>query len=75
MFCLLPLARLAAQDVSVGQPVWLLPEPASEVLPQPKSRLRVDYPDEMRQTSEMGYVIVSYRSGSAFIRYGFFIGV
>jgi TonB family protein len=58
LFCVLPLARLAAQDVSVGEPVWYLPEPAPEVMPKPKSRVRPDYPDEMRQTSEMGYVII-----------------
>ena len=58
MFCILPLARVAAQDVSVGEPVWFLPGPAPEVMSQPKSRLRVNYPDQMRQTSELGYVII-----------------
>ena len=58
LFCLLPLARLAAQDVTVGEPVWFQPGLAPDVMPQPKSRLRPSYPDEMRKTGEMGYVII-----------------
>jgi len=58
MFCLLPLARLTAQDVTVGEPVWFSRDPVPEVMPKPKSRLRPDYPDEMRKTSEVGYVIL-----------------
>jgi TonB family protein len=58
LFCLLPLARLAAQEVSIGEPVWMLPDPAPEVMPKPKSRLRPDYPDEMRNTVEVGYVVI-----------------
>jgi TonB family protein len=59
LLCLLPLVRLAAQDVTVGEPVWFLPEPPPEVMPKPKSRLRVEYPEEMRKTSEVGYVIIT----------------
>ena len=59
LFCVLSLSRLAAQDVIVGEPVWFLPDPAPDALPQPKSRLRPDYPDEMSKTSELGYVIIT----------------
>ena len=65
MFCVLPLARLVAQDVSFGEPVWLLPDPAPEIMPQPKGRLQVDYPDEMRKTGEVGYVIIVHRIDAA----------
>ncbi|MBW8780724.1 MAG: TonB family protein [Verrucomicrobia bacterium] len=58
-WCALPLGRVSAQDVTVGEPVWFLPEPAPEELPKQKKKLRPDYPDEMRKTSEVGYVIVT----------------
>lgn len=51
-------SRLGAQDVTVGDAVWASTEPAPEVLPVAKSRLRPDYPDELRKTNETGYVIV-----------------
>mgnify|MGYP001550175669 CR=1 FL=1 len=50
--------RLDAQDVTVGEPVWAASDPAPDVMPAPKSRLRPDYPDEMRKTDEIGYVII-----------------
>ncbi len=59
MLCVLSLARLAAQDVTVGEPVWFSRDPAPDLMPKPKSRLRPDYPYEMRKTSEMGYVIIT----------------
>src|SRR5476649_2119028 len=49
---------LRAQDVTVGDVVWAGAEPAPEVLPASKGRLRPDYPDELRKTNETGYVIV-----------------
>jgi TonB family protein len=50
--------RLQAQDVTVGDAVWAAPEPAPDVMPAPRSRLRPDYPDEMRKTDEIGYAII-----------------
>ncbi len=49
---------LRAQDVTVGDPVWLLSDPAPDELPKTKGRLKPDYPDELRKTAETGYVIV-----------------
>lgn len=51
-------SELRAQDVTVGDPVWAGAEPAPEVLPVPRGKLRPDYPDEMRKTDEIGYVII-----------------
>jgi TonB family protein len=53
--------RLTAQDVTVGEPAWFEAEGIPEVPPQTRNRLRVDYPDELRQrdTGETGYVIVT----------------
>lgn len=50
---------LRGQDVTVGDPVWAAADAAPDVMPVAKSRLRPDYPDEMRKTEEIGYVIVS----------------
>ncbi len=49
---------LRAQDVTVGEPVWSGTEAAPEVMPVPRGKLRPDYPDEMRKTDEIGYVII-----------------
>jgi len=49
---------LRAQDVTVGNPVWLLPNGAPDELPKARSRLKPDYPDELRKTTETGYVII-----------------
>lgn len=51
--------RAAAQDVTVGDPVWFQSDPPPNELPKPKSRLRPDYPDEMRKSAEVGYVILT----------------
>jgi TonB family protein len=39
--------------------MWAGVDPAPDTLPVPKSKLRPDYPDEMRKTGEIGYVIIS----------------
>jgi TonB family protein len=52
-------ARLAAQDILVTDPIWFFPGPAPEEMAKPKSRLRPEYPNEMRKTDETGYVIVT----------------
>ena len=58
---LLPLgpARLGAQDVTVGEPQWFSPDAAPEILPQSKSKLRPEYPDDLRKLTEIGYVAIS----------------
>ena len=57
--CALPLVRLAAQDVTVGEPQWFFPEPAPEVMPKAKRKLKPDYPDEMWKLGEVGYVVLA----------------
>lgn len=52
------IPSLRAQDVTVGDAVWAAGDAAPDVLPVPKSRLRPDYPDELRKTDEIGYVII-----------------
>ena len=49
---------LRAQEVTVGEPVWLLPGPAPDELPKLKHPLKPDYPKDLRKTEEMGYVVV-----------------
>jgi TonB family protein len=56
--CLLASGAFA-QDVTVGDPVWFETDAAPATLPQPRSRLRPDYPDEMRKSPELGYVIIN----------------
>jgi TonB family protein len=51
-------SRLDAQDVTVSDPAWLSVEPAPDQLPRLKSRLRPEYPDEMRKVDEPGYVLI-----------------
>jgi TonB family protein len=54
------LASVAlAQDVTVGEVVWFETAPPPTTLPQPRHRLRPDYPKEMRESSEFGYVIIA----------------
>lgn len=48
-----------AQDVVVGEPVWEGADAPPEEMPKTKSRLRVEFPEEMRKTTELGYVIVN----------------
>jgi len=52
------MARLAAQDVTVGDPIWFRPDPAPDKMPAARGRVRVPYPNEMRKTDEIGYVII-----------------
>lgn len=53
--------RLGAQDVTVGDPGWFQSEGVPDMPPQAKRRLRVDYPEELRQreTGETGYVLAT----------------
>jgi TonB family protein len=53
------VAPAFAQDVTVTNPVWMRSTPAPDVLPQPRHRLRPDYPADARQSGEIGYVIIS----------------
>ncbi len=57
--CALPLVRLAAQDVTVGEPVWSLPEAAPEEMPKAKGKLRVEYPEDLTKAGTLGYAIVT----------------
>lgn len=59
LLLVLAASAVRAQDVIIQNPAWYSNEPAPDTLPQPKSKLRPDYPDELRQTSEIGYVIVA----------------
>jgi TonB family protein len=52
------LSWLHAQDVTVGDVIWAMTAPVPDELPVAKSRLRPDYPDEMRKTDELGYAII-----------------
>ncbi|HEX2853303.1 MAG TPA: TonB family protein [Opitutaceae bacterium] len=54
----LPVFPLVAQDVIVGDPIWALPDPAPDEMPKTKGRLRPEYPEELKKTSELGYVII-----------------
>lgn len=55
----LPVFRLAAQDVIVGDPVWAAPDAAPDELPKTKSRLRPEFPEELKKADEVGYVIIN----------------
>lgn len=44
----------------MGDPVWFDNDnPSPSQLPQTRGRLRVDYPDEMRKSDELGYVVIT----------------
>jgi TonB family protein len=49
---------VAAQDVIVGDPVWALPD-APDEMPKFKSRLRPEFPEELKKVDELGYVIIT----------------
>ncbi len=55
---LIPVLRLPAQDVTVGEVGWFRAEGVPGQPPQMKRRLRVDYPDEMRKAGDVGYAII-----------------
>lgn len=63
--CALPLVRLAAQDVTVGELRWHSSDPAPEVMPKMKSRWRPDYPEDLRKLDEIGYVIMAQHIDAA----------
>jgi len=52
------LARTWAQDVTVGDPVWMRTTPAPTVLPLSRHRLRPDFPSAVKKSGDIGYVIV-----------------
>jgi len=52
---LLLVPRLAAQDVTVGDPVWLMDSPAPGSISELKKGLSPSYPTEMRDTDRIGY--------------------
>lgn len=56
---------LRAQDVTVGEAVWALPGAAPEEMPKQKSRLRPDYPKELRAPGEIGYVVIQRYVGAS----------
>lgn len=49
-----------AQDITITGPVAAPGEAYPDEFPQPKSRPRVEYPREMRNTDEVGYVIIEH---------------
>lgn len=51
-------ASLFAQDVTVGDLRWFSPEPPPDALPKPKGSLRAAYPDALRKSDEIGYVVI-----------------
>ena len=60
LICACPAAPPApAQDVTVGESVWFLPGPAPDGVPTPGNRLRPDYPGDMHNSTEVGYVIAT----------------
>ncbi len=56
-FSLIGAARLAAQDVMVGDPASLRPMPPTDKLPSTFTKLHPDFPAELRSLAEPGYVI------------------
>ncbi len=42
----------------MSDPIWAGPRPAPDELPKASGRLRPEYPDEMRNAPEIGYVLV-----------------
>ncbi|MBW8782662.1 MAG: TonB family protein [Verrucomicrobia bacterium] len=56
----LALVRLAAQDVTVGEPVWFSPEAAPDKLPEITSKQNLEYPQELEKAEVLGYVIAQH---------------
>jgi TonB family protein len=48
-----------AQDVTVGESVWFLPGEVPEGVPNSDNRLRPDNPADLRNSTEVGYAIVT----------------
>jgi TonB family protein len=57
-------ARALAQDITVGDPVWLGSAPTPEVLPHFVHPLAVKFPAEALATTEIGYVVARERLDS-----------
>ncbi|MDP3070650.1 MAG: TonB family protein [Opitutaceae bacterium] len=54
---LLVLGALGAQDVTITKPVWRVAHDAPDELPVLKSAPRIVYPEAMRGSGEIGYVV------------------
>ena len=53
------ISRLAAQDVTVTDPAWFDPEnPPADQLPQFKKRPSPNFPDELKNSEQVAYVIM-----------------
>lgn len=50
--------NLLAQDVTVGDPVCLMPDSAPDTMPVTKHRMKPAFPDDLRKIGEPGYVIL-----------------
>lgn len=50
-------ARLGAQDVTVTPPKWNVERDAPHELPVAKSAARIEFPDELKSTPDIGYVV------------------
>ncbi len=55
---ILHLARLAAQDLTVGDPIWFSSEPPPDT-PLKTGALRPKVPAELKKLEEVGYVVLS----------------
>ena len=63
------VAEVKAQDVSVNDPVWFFPAAPPDELPRLKARVHPAYPNEMKNSSEQGYAILTrYVDATGFVR-------
>ncbi len=51
------LGRVGAQDVTVTPPKWTVERDAPHDLPVSKSAARIEFPDELKSTPDIGYVV------------------
>jgi TonB family protein len=50
-------SKATAQDVLVASPVWQVPKDAPDELPKLKEKPKLSFPDELKATPDIGYVI------------------
>lgn len=55
------LEPMAAQDITIADPVWDSRDPVPDQLPKANRTLQLDYPDEMRKSAEIGLAVVSFK--------------
>lgn len=52
--------RVAAQDITVGKPLWFLDGPAPADLPQLPTRIHPESPASMKEATDVGYGVFIY---------------